>query len=289
MTSSVAIFCSKRRRLAALVCGVALAGSVTCADLRAAETGSDMFAACPLETGPARTVTSIVDAHTIALDDGSEVRLAGILPPAPPLTAEAPEVWLPEQAAKAALNHLVLGRPIVFGSSGPRSDRYGRILAQVFAGSGTARIWIQGQLLAEGHARASVVPADAACLDGLLAQERLARETRAGLWSNPAYAIRDAFRAFELYRWRSTYQIVAGRVVKVANIKGRIFLNFGADWRRDFTAGATRRTKNLTAAWAEKLKSLEGRRVRVRGWIERRNGPYIEITHPAQLELEADK
>lgn len=32
------------------------------------------------------------------------------------------------------------------------------------------------------------------------------------------------------------------------------------------------------------LQRLEGRRVRVRGWIERRNGPYVELFHPLQIE-----
>jgi hypothetical protein len=36
------------------------------------------------------------------------------------------------------------------------------------------------------------------------------------------------------------------------------------------------------------LKSLERQRVRVRGFIERRNGPYIEIGHPSEIEVLAD-
>ena len=32
-----------------------------------------------------------------------------------------------------------------------------------------------------------------------------------------------------------------------------------------------------------------GTRVRVRGWIERRNGPYIELFHPLQIEALSDE
>jgi hypothetical protein len=32
------------------------------------------------------------------------------------------------------------------------------------------------------------------------------------------------------------------------------------------------------------LASLEGQRVRVRGWVESWNGPAIEATHPEQIE-----
>jgi micrococcal nuclease len=33
------------------------------------------------------------------------------------------------------------------------------------------------------------------------------------------------------------------------------------------------------------FRALEGRRVRVRGWIERRAGPAIEVRHPSQIEI----
>ena len=29
----------------------------------------------------------------------------------------------------------------------------------------------------------------------------------------------------------------------------------------------------------------EGKRVRVRGWIDERNGPAMDLTHPEQVEL----
>jgi hypothetical protein len=33
------------------------------------------------------------------------------------------------------------------------------------------------------------------------------------------------------------------------------------------------------------LKSLEGRRVRVRGWVEQRSGPRIELLRVGQIEV----
>ena len=35
--------------------------------------------------------------------------------------------------------------------------------------------------------------------------------------------------------------------------------------------------------WAKTLASLEGKRVEVRGWIQFRNGPYIDIEDPSQI------
>ena len=34
--------------------------------------------------------------------------------------------------------------------------------------------------------------------------------------------------------------------------------------------------------------ALEGRWLRVRGWLKKWNGPMIEATHPEQIELLAD-
>jgi hypothetical protein len=69
---------------------------------------------------------------------------------------------------------------------------------------------------------------------------------------------------------------------------GRIYLNFGNDWRSDFTISIDRKDVRAFAAAGIDLKGLAGKRVRVRGWIEWRNGPMIAATHPEQLELLPD-
>ena len=35
--------------------------------------------------------------------------------------------------------------------------------------------------------------------------------------------------------------------------------------------------------------SLEGKRIRVRGWLKRCNGPMIAATHPKQIEVVANQ
>ena len=67
--------------------------------------------------------------------------------------------------------------------------------------------------------------------------------------------------------------------------KARTYLNFGADWRRDFTAGIEARVLRANPEWAKTLAALEGRRVEVRGWIQYRNGPYIDIEDPSQIAV----
>ena len=70
-----------------------------------------------------------------------------------------------------------------------------------------------------------------------------------------------------------------------ASVRGRIYLNFGLDWRTDVTVGIGKREGRAFERAGFDLLSLNGKRVRVRGWLRRRNGPMIEATHPEQIEI----
>lgn len=240
---------------------------------------------CALEPGPARAVTRVVDSETLALDDGSQVRLIGALGPRLLDAADAGAAWPAEREARDVLEKLTLGKSVELGFSGRRTDRYGHLLAHVFIVHDGQRTWIQEQMLRSGHARAYTLPGNSACIDELLASERIARERGLGLWANAAYRIRAADDARELLRYRSTFQIAAGRVVRLTETRGWIFLNFGRDWREDFTIRA--RAGELASSGLD-VRSLEGRRVEVRGWIERRSGPAIELRHASQLTVIPD-
>ncbi len=239
---------------------------------------------CTLQTGGVRAVASVVGADTVVLDDGTQVRLAGILAPTPPAFVAPFADWPPLTAARSALSDLLVGRTVELAFADPRSDRWGRLLAHVFVSRGAEREWVQGYLLRHGHARVDAVPDALACLSELLAHERAGMRADLGLWRNPAYRIRWADTPQRLMRLRNTFQLVEGRVRKVALTRGRIYLNFGDDWRADFTASASRRARPFSTEAVSALQRLEGRRVRIRGWIERRNGPYVELFHPLQVE-----
>ena len=245
---------------------------------------------CALEAGGTRTVVRVLDGETIALDDGAEVRLIGALSPRATDAAAEFAAWPLAAVAQGELERLVLGKSVELGFAGRRTDRHGRLLAHVFVIAAESRIWVQGHMLKAGLARAYSLPENTACMDEISSHEQLSRESRAGLWADAAYRIRSADDVFELLRFRSTYQIVEGRVLNVADVRGRIFLNFGADWRRDFTVSIHGPARRLTSGLGLEPKSLEGRAVRVRGWIDRRGGPFVGVHHPHQIEaLEAGR
>jgi len=246
-------------------------------------------APCTLQAGETRAVVRIIDAETVRLDDDREVRLIGALAPRSPDMRPDAAAWPPEQQAEAALRELVLGNSVELAYAQARRDRYGRLLAHLFLNRNGQRLWVQGELLSNGHARAYGLPGSFQCIAELLAHEQVAREAGTGLWANAAYAPQRAFRTREILRQRNTYQIVEGRVVHVATTKSRTYLNFGRDWRSDFTAGIGARLIKKDPDLATTLASLEGKRVEVRGWIEYRNGPFIEVEDPSQIAIVEDR
>jgi endonuclease YncB( thermonuclease family) len=245
-------------------------------------------AACDLPAHETATVASVQDGETLKLTDGRVVRLIGTKAPAPPLGWRGDDPWPLVADARAALSRLASGAEIELRFGGRRTDRHGQLLAQVFVVRDGARLWLQGELVAKGLARVYSLADNTACVHELLASETEARDRRLGVWGSWAYRIQSADDLKRLDRLMHTYQLVEGKVVAVGQGAGRIYLNFAEDWRRDFTVSVARKDVGAFAAAGIDLKGLAGKTIRARGWLQWRNGPMIEATHPEQIELLPD-
>jgi micrococcal nuclease len=238
-----------------------------------------------LQAGPTRTVTRILDGETVALDDGTELRLLGALAPRAIDADAEPGAWPAAAAAMEGLRALVLGKSVELRFGGGRTDRYGRLQAQAFLIEGDGRRWVQGVLLQQGLARAYALGGGHGCGAALLVAERPAREARLGLWADAAYQVRPADKPSELLRYRATFQIVEGTIVRVGLTRGRIYLNFDRNWRRGFSVSLRRGDASLLGSYAGNPKTLEGRSVRVRGWIgQQGSAPVIDLTAAGAVE-----
>jgi micrococcal nuclease len=246
-----------------------------------------------LEPGPQRTVARVIDGETVTLDDGSELRLIGALAPRALDAGAEPGQWPMEVAAKAELEALALGKSIEIGFGGERADRYGRLQGHAFIAQAGERRWVQGHMLEQGLARAYALADNRACVEALLASERLAFAARRGLWAEAAYHVRRVSSFGGLGRYRTTFQLIEGRIARVGKGRGRIYLNLAAGHRRGvdrrqrrgFSASMRRGELVLLGDSARDLQSLEGRYVRVRGWIEERNGPAVDLSAGGLFEL----
>ena len=231
------------------------------------------------QPGQTANVVEVIDGDTVLLDDGHQVRLVGIQAPKLPLGRRNFPTWPLADEAKAALDSLTLGKPLSLTYGGRRMDRHGRLLAHLHDADGR---WIQGELLRLGLARMYTFDDNRAFIPEMLDMERKARAAGQGIWRLNYYRIR---RVGETPDDIGSFQLVEGRVRNAAVIKGRGYLNFGKDWRTDFTVAIPPDGLRLFAAADIDIAAYAERQVRVRGWLRSFNGPMIEATHPEQIEL----
>ncbi|MCW5729237.1 MAG: thermonuclease family protein [Alphaproteobacteria bacterium] len=231
-----------------------------------------------LPAGPPGLVVTVIDGDTLRLDDGREVRLVGIQAPKLPLGRAGFPTWPLAEEAKAALERMALRASVTPHFGGAREDRHGRLLAHLVTAEGR---WLQGAMLEGGMARVYTFPDNRSAAREMLALEAAARAARLGIWRLDHYRVRQHGEVAQLI---DTFQLVEGRVLRADQVRDHLYLNFGADWRDDFTIRIARRNLRLFQQAGEDPAKFAGRTVRVRGWLRRLNGPMIEVTHPEQIE-----
>ena len=120
----------------------------------------------------------------------------------------------------------------------------------------------------------------------LLAAERAAREARLGVWGEAAYEVRSADASAALLRHAATFQVIEGRVARVAITRGSIYLNFEQGRRRGFSASLRLGDRTRLGSFQDNPKGLEQTLVRVRGWIEERDGqPRMDLSAAGSIEV----
>ena len=224
-------------------------------------------------------VTEVVDGDTLRLEDGRQVRLVGLQAPKLPLGRSGFKEWPFAKESKQALEQLTLGKKVSLRYGGRQTDRYGRALAHLFLEDGS---WVQGEMLRRGMARVYSFRDNRALVRDMQAIERDAREARRGMWALSYYAIKHHLEAG---RFTDSFQIVEGVVRDVASVRGRVFINFGDDWRTDFTLVVEGKARRLFLDSDIKLSHLPGKKIHVRGWLKYYNGPMIQLTHPEQVQI----
>lgn len=242
--------------------------------------------ATDLKAGEIGRVSSVVDGDTLFLESGLKVRLSAMQAPKLPLGRKGFEAWPLAEESKATLQKLTQGKKLQLFYGGERRDRYGRALAQTFTlnEEGQKDIWLQQEMVRLGMARVYTWPDTFQDSEKLYTAEVNARDAKRGIWGHDYYKIRtpDPDR---LAQDVDSYQIVQGVIISSADIRGQIYLNFGANYKTDFTiAIAKRDRKRFEKAGVDPL-SLDGATVRVRGWVELSNGPMIWLDHPERLEI----
>ena len=226
-----------------------------------------LAAPCQFESQGEGRVTAIIDGRSVRLDDGREVRLSGIEPTA---------------TTKQALASLLVGRDVTLRSADDTPDRYGRQGGLVFIGESDTPV--QAMLLAQGEAIVSAEIADKDCAAALMSSEAEARRQKKGNWADLS-AIKNAESPDDILAGIGRFVVVEGKVLSVRQAGAMTYLNFGRNWTRGFAVTISRRALPAFENAGVAIKSLENRRIRVRGWVEGNTGPRIDVLRAGQVEL----
>jgi endonuclease YncB( thermonuclease family) len=277
------------------IVGLCLVGSVMAPAAAApARPAAAPGAACRFDVVGSGRVVGVPDGRSLALDDGREVRLAGIeVPPAPNPGDTGDSGHRAAAAAKAALESLVLGQTVELRQRQLVTDRYGRILAFVSIPDVSipegAEPSVAHAMIGRGFARVGAGIEEPACTAELLSKERVARAQRLGLWGEAEYAIMSADNGAELLGQEGRFAVVEGKVASVRESGGTIYMNFGRRWSQALTVTILKRQERSFAAAGLQPDRLANLRLRIRGYIEERSGPRIEATRPEQIEIAEGK
>lgn len=238
-------------------------------------------AACPDDFPIEAVVAGVDERLELTLEDGRRLVLAGV--------AAAKDSHLAAEA-RARLADWLSGLPVSFRPLATEADRWGRLPVRMVADAPLAepdapRLDVAAALVEAGLARFRPSLLLGACRHALLAAEARARLEGVGLWRDPAHAIVSARDRAALAAAAGGELIVEGRVTRVGEARFRTYLNFGPIRGQDFSVTILKRNRARFDKIGVSLPSLAGRRIRVRGVLETRFGPQIEIASPAEMEI----
>lgn len=216
-------------------------------------------------------VAQVIDGRSLRLDDGREIVLAGI------------ETAAEDRDAAALVR--TLGRRVQLSAEpdGDAPDRYGRQRVWLTDENGAS---IQRALVADGAAAASPDSPDA-CRADLFAAEAAARAARRGLWRHDS-AIKRAANPDDIRARVGRFTLVEGRITAVREAGATTYLNFGRRWTQGFAVTISRRDAAALEAAGIALKTLQNRRVRVRGFIADGRAPRMALRSRGQIEVLGD-
>lgn len=230
-------------------------------------------AACSFEP-LAASVTGIGADGVLHLDDGTAAQVVDI---AIVRLDDALDTIRTEQAA---ILRLVDGEPDRWGRlpvtlAGPDDDNVSRMLVRL------------------GLARIDPGTRPALCDPGLMAIEEEARRYRRGLWRDPASRPVNARNSRALLARIGEFVLVEGRVESVGERPRTTFIDLTGRWQGGFTVTVPNALWQEVVAQMQEThglgpEDLTGRRIRVRGVMQRWRGPAIELAIAAFIEILQD-
>jgi len=260
---------------------IAVLTSTTAFNAESAANGTQDFS-CPQVGASRAAVASINEQLEISLKDGRTLRLAGVESPRP--TPDAPDF---AANARDVLAKRLQGQ-IIFTPLAQQPDRWGRVPAFVFFDSSTPgnRPLSAAQfVLAGDYGRFLPEPEAHPCPADFLAAESAARTAKLGVWRDPYYAVIAATDRSAFTEKAATNVVVESKLVAVDRGTTRTYLEFAPRSERSFSVTIVQRYVKIFHQAGFDFHALIGRTLRVRGLLDLRFGPQIEISSSDEIEL----
>lgn len=230
-------------------------------------------------TGKAK-VTEVINPLTIRLSDDRIIHLTGL---------DYPDIDFYEPGplsvtAQTILDDFLKGQVVlIYQTPSPKAGRKNRMdhsIAHLVRQKD--KIWAQGLILKLGLARTRTSQYNMELADQMMELENSARQKKLGLWEDERYKVLSPEQTKTQI---DSYAIVEGKIISASMKRNKVYLNFGRNWKEDFTVAiASKDLRSFTKVHMDP-KQWSGKEVRVRGWISDYYGPFMEINHPSRFEL----
>jgi len=225
-------------------------------------------------------VARVVDPLTLQMKDGRILNLAGMDFPDLDYHQPGPLSVLAVKIMRDMLENTQVKIYQNNNNEESRLNRMGHSISHVVVHKNS--LWVQAVLLRLGLARVRTTADNYDLATEMYVHEDFARSEKSGLWKIRAYDVHEPDNA---HLFTDNFGIVEGTVKNVSIRQGQTFINFGDNWKKDFTLSILRsKRKDFMKAGLDP-RDWGGKKIRVRGWLRDYNGPYIEIDHPEALEF----
>ncbi|MCM8786593.1 MAG: thermonuclease family protein [Candidatus Omnitrophica bacterium] len=229
-------------------------------------------------------VIKVIDGDTVLLSNKKILRYIGIDTPEITRKTEKGFIYQPQPFAIEAKEYnkkLVEGKYIRVEFDIEKIDKYGRLLGYCFVDD----IFVNAKLLEDGFAAVYTKPPNLKYKDLFLKLQKDAREKRKGLWG--AY---ETIEHTQAYKYIGQIRTVQGKVLSTYKSKKCLFLNFGNDYKTDFTITIFNDAlENFYRQNIDPANFYLGKVVQVTGRLRHYNGPEIIIYTPADIEIIDEK
>lgn len=240
------------------------------------------FLACvpPAGNSSQVKVTEVIDGDTVRLSNGKLLRYIGMDTPEIRIKEGEEFIYAPQLfslEAKKFNEQLVEGKFVKIEFDVDKVDKYGRMLGYCYVDD----VFVNAKLVQEGLAVVYTRPPNVKYADRFIELQRSAREAKKGLWG--AY---EVINHSEAHKYIDQVRTVKGKVLNTYDSGKTVYLNFGSDYKTDFTVVIFKDSlKFFQEKGISPLTFYKKKTIQVTGKIKKYNGPEIVVNTPGEIEI----